>query len=298
MNIAITLNGSEVIGRPGMTILELAQENNVYIPTLCHDSHLIPTGACGVCLVENGSNGNLLTACNSPIQPGMTITTDSPRVIEERRIVVERMLADHPDACLICEKGNRCALRKIASELGIDRTRFDQNRKYIPLQDANPFIVRDLSKCIHCDMCIRACQELQGAGAYDQSNFDKPMKETLCEFCGLCVSLCPVGALSEKIGKYRDWATKEVKTVCPYCGCGCSMYLHVRDNQIVGISAAEDNSVNGNLLCVKGRYGLDFVNHKDRLLKPLVKRNGKLEEASWEEALNLVAEKLKQIKQD
>jgi len=298
LNITITLNGSEVIGRPGMTILELTQESGVYIPTLCHDSHLIPTGSCGVCLVEDESNGNLLTACNSPIQSGMRIRTDSPRVIEERRIVVERILANHPDACLICEKGNRCALRKIASELGIGRIRFDQNRSYIPLQDDNPFIIRDLSKCIHCDMCIRACQELQGARAYDQSNFDKPMKETLCEFCGLCVSLCPVGALSEKIGKYRDWAIKEVRTVCPYCGCGCSICLHVRDNQILGISAAEDNSVNGGLLCVKGHYGLDFVNHKDRLLQPLIRRNEKLEEASWEAALNLVAERLKQIKQD
>lgn len=296
--ISVTLNGSQASGHPGMTVLELAQESKVYIPTLCHDSHLIPTGACRVCLVEDESNGDLFTACNTPIRPGMNIKTDSPRVIAARRVVVERILANHPDSCLVCDKGNQCELRKIAAELGIGLIRSSRARRYFPLQDENPFIVRDLSKCILCDKCIRACQELYGVGAYDSFNFNKPMSETSCEFCGLCVSLCPVGALSEKLGKYKDWATKQVRTTCPFCGCGCSIYLHVRDNQIVGVSAAEDNSANGILLCVKGRYGFDFVNHKERLTKPLIRKNGKLEEASWEEALSLIAERLKQIKQN
>lgn len=298
VTIALVLNGSQVSGRPGMTILELAQENNVYIPALCHDPHLIPTGTCRVCLVEDESNGDLLTACNTPIRAGMNIKTDSPRVIAARRVIVERLLANHPDSCLVCDKGNQCELRKIATELSIGLVRPSKARHYFPLQDDNPFIVRDLSKCILCDKCVRACQELYGVGAYNCFNFDKPMAETSCEFCGLCVSLCPVGALSEKLGKYKDWATKRVRTICPFCGCGCSIYLHVRDNQVIGVSAAEDNSVNGNLLCVKGHYGFDFVNHKERLVKPLIKKNGNLEEASWEEALDLIAERLKWIKQD
>lgn len=296
--IPVILNDSQVSGRPGMTVLELAQENRVYIPTLCHDPRLIPTGTCRVCLVEDEANGDLLTACNTSIRPGMNIKTDSPLVIEARKTVVERILSNHPDSCLVCDKGNQCELRKIASELGIGLVRSTKARHYLPLQDENPFIVRDLSKCILCDKCVRACQELYGVGAYDCLNFNKPMTETSCEFCGLCVSLCPVGALSEKLGKYKDWATKRIKTVCPFCGCGCSIYLHVRENQIVGVSAAENNSVNDTLLCVKGRYGFDFVNHKERLTKPLIRKDGNLEEGNWEEALDLVAERLKQIKQN
>jgi len=279
-----------------MTILELAQENGIYIPTLCHDPNLIPTGSCRVCLVEDAGTGELVASCVTPIIPGMVVNTDSPKVLEARRTVVEHILASHPDSCTVCDKGNRCELRRIASELGIDHIGFSKTRHYYPLDDSNPFIVRDLSKCIQCGKCVRACNELQGVGAINYTNFNNSLSDSQCEFCGLCVSMCPVGALSEKLGKYKGRETSLVRTICPFCGCGCSIYLHVLDQRIIGVSAAADHSVNGISLCVKGRYGYDFINHEDRLTKPLIKRNGELKEASWDEALDLVAARLQQIK--
>ncbi len=304
--ITLSLNGSQVNGRPGTTILDLAQQNGIHIPTLCHDPHLIPIGACRVCLVENEATGALLASCVTPIAPGMVINTESPKVLEARRTVVELLLASHPDSCIICDKGNRCQLRKIASDLEIGQVRFGKTRHYYPIEDTNPFLERDLSKCILCGKCIRGCQELQGAWAIDYAyrGFDSkpatslevPLEQSPCEFCGLCVSLCPTGALYEKMRKYKGRETKRVRTICPFCGCGCGIYLELRDQEVIGVSADAENPVNKISLCVKGRYGYDFINHGDRLKKPLIRKNGELEEASWEEALDLVASKLEQIR--
>jgi len=232
----------------------------------------------------------------------MVLKTDSPRVIEARRTFIELMLAGHPDSCLVCDKGNRCELRKLASELEISQVRFRKLRRFYPLDDSNPFIERDLTKCILCGRCVKACHEIQGVTAIDYAyrGFDlKPaafqdggLAESPCESCGLCVSLCPVGALSDKSTRNLGKETSKVKTICPYCGCGCSIYLSVRDQEILGISPCPENSVNGISLCVKGRYGFEFIHHRERLKTPLIKREGEFVEASWDEALDLVARKL------
>ena len=304
--ITLRLNGSQVTGRPGTTILQLAQQKGISILTLCHDPHLKPVGACRVCLVENEANGTLLASCVTPIAPGMVINTESPKVIEARRTVVELLLASHPDSCLICDKGNRCQLRKIAGDLGIGEVRFSRMRHYYPIEDTNPFIERDLTKCILCGKCIRGCQELQEVGAIDYAyrGFDSipatplevPLEQSTCIFCGLCVSLCPTGALSERMRKDKGRETRRIRTICPYCGCGCGIYLEIRDQEVIGVSSDGESPVNNICLCVKGSFGYDFINHKDRLTKPLVRRNGNLEEARWDEALELVASKLQQIR--
>jgi predicted molibdopterin-dependent oxidoreductase YjgC len=236
----------------------------------------------------------------------MVINTESPRVLEARRTVVELLLASHPDSCIVCDKGNRCQLRKIASDLGVGEVRFSPMRHYYPLEDGNPFIERDLTKCIFCGKCVRGCQELMEIGAIDCAyrGFDSipvtplevPLEQSPCEFCGLCVSLCPTGALSEKMKKYEGRETRRVRTICPFCGCGCGIYLEMRDQKVIGVSADSENPVNEMCLCVKGRFGYDFINHPDRLTKPLVRRNGNLEEASWDEALDLVATGLRDIR--
>ena len=302
--ISLSLNGLQVSGKPGTTILKLAEQNGISIPTLCHDPHLNPAGACRVCLVENEANGALLASCVTPIAPGMVINTESPKAIEARRTVVELLLASHPEACLICDEGNRCELRKIATDMGIAEVRFSPMRHYYPIEDTNPFIERDLTKCILCGKCVRGCQELQEVGAIDYAyrGFDSipatslevPLEQSPCIFCGLCVSLCPTGALSAKMRKDKGRETRHVRTICPYCGCGCGIYLDIRDQEVIGVSADGDSAVNNICLCVKGSFGYDFINHKDRLTKPLVRRNGNLEEASWDEALDLVASKLQQ----
>ena len=306
--ITITINGSKVSGRAGMTILDMAQENNIPIPTLCHHPLLTPSGVCRVCVVEDESKGELVASCVTPIVPGMVIKTDSPRVINARRTVVELMLAGHPDSCLVCDKGNRCQLRTLASDLEIGRVGFDATRSYHHFEDASPFIERDLTKCILCGRCIKACREIQGVAAVDYAyrgfdlkpatSLDKPLLESVCESCGLCVSMCPVGALSDKSARYQGKETSKVKTVCTYCGCGCSIYLSVRDQEILGISSCPENSVNGISLCVKGRYGFDFIHHRDRQKTPLIKKDGEFVETSWDETLDFVASKLKSYKSE
>ena len=321
--IDITLNGSLISGHERMTILELAQKNGIYIPTLCHDPHLKPAGACRVCLVEDEKSGNLLASCVTPITSGMVINTNSEKALEARRMVVKLLLAGHPDSCIVCDKGNQCQLRKIASDLGIGHIEFDRVRRYYQIETANPFIERDLSKCIMCGKCVRGCQEIEEIGAIDYAYrgfsikpataLDLPLEQSICEFCGLCVSLCPVGALTDKLSRHNGRARESISTICTYCGVGCSIYLNVRDQKVVSVSPVEEGSVNGISLCVKGRYGYDFINSPERLTKPLIRIAPKessefnsslitnhlslFREASWEDALRLVASKLNEVKE-
>ncbi len=306
--ITITLDGREVSGYPGMTVLELAKESGVEIPTLCHDDQLVSTGACRICLVENEQNGALLASCVTPIASGMVINTHSPRVIERRKTIVKLMLTSHPDSCLVCDKGNRCQLRQIASDLGIGLVELQRIPQMASIEEVNPFLERDLSKCILCAKCIRACQELVVEGAIDYfrrgfattpATLDNvPLEESECTFCGMCVALCPTGALMEKDRTYGGTVKAKTETTCPFCGCGCSICLEVKDNQIVRVTPAREDSLNRGALCVKGGYGCDFVNSPDRLTKPLVKRGDSFEEVSWEEALEQVASGLQQVRDD
>jgi formate dehydrogenase alpha subunit len=307
-SITITLDGREVSGYPGMTILELAKESGIDIPTLCYDPHLTSIGACRVCLVEDERNGALLASCVTPIASGMVINTHSPRVIERRKTIVKLMLTSHPDSCLVCDKGNRCQLRQIASDLGIGLVELQRIPQMASIEEVNPFLERDLSKCILCAKCIRACQELvvEGAIDYFQRGFttipatlnNLPLENSECTFCGTCVALCPTGALAEKEKTYRGATHTVVQTTCPYCGCGCNIYLEAKDGHVVRIMPSKDSSVNNGALCVRGSYGCDFVNSTDRLTKPLVKRDNNFEEVSWEEALEQVANGFKRVKDE
>jgi formate dehydrogenase alpha subunit len=306
--ITITLDGREVSGYPGMTILELARESGVEIPTLCHDTHLAPTGACRVCLVENEQTGALLASCVTPIASGMVIKTRSSRVMEHRKTMVKLMLASHPDSCLICDKGNRCQLRQVASDLGIGLVELQRIPQMASIEEVNPFLERDLSKCILCAKCIRACQELvvEGAIDYFQRGFmtipatlnNLPLENSECTFCGTCVALCPTGALTEKEKTYRGTTQTVVQTTCPFCGCGCSICLEVKDGHVVRVTPGKESSVNKGTLCVRGSYGCDFIHSPNRLLKPLVKVNGNFEALSWEEALELVGTQFQRIRDE
>jgi len=305
--ITITLNGREVSGQPGMTILDLAEESGVAIPTLCHDPHLVPIGACRVCIVEDESSGALMASCVTPIASGMVINTQSPRVQERRETLIKLMLASHPDSCLVCDKGNRCQLRKIASDMGIGLVEFQRIPQFAAIEEVNPFIERDLSKCILCAKCIRACEELVVEGAIDYFNRgfiskpatlgDLPLEKSECTFCGTCVALCPTGALTEKEKAYRGATTATVRTVCPFCGCGCDICLEAKGNYLVQVRPDQDSSLSHGTLCVKGSYGCDFVHSPERLTSPMVKENGDFKAVSWEEALRLVAEEFKRVKE-
>ena len=305
--ITITLDGVEVSGYLGMTVLDLARESGVDIPTLCHDPYLTPIGACRLCLVEDDSSGTLLAACVSPIRPGMVINTRSTRVIERRKTIIQFMLASHPDSCLVCDKGNRCQLRKLASEMGIGLVQFQRIPQLGAIEEVNPFIERDLSKCILCAKCIRADQELVVEGAIDYIGRgfaskpatlnDMPLEKSECTFCGTCVALCPTGALMEKDRTYGGTTTTTVDTVCPFCGCGCTICLEVKDNHVVRARPSTESPVNHGTLCVRGCYGYDFVHSSERLTSPLVKMDDNLQVVSWEQALDQVAAEFKRIKE-
>ncbi len=306
--VDLTINGNKITCEEGITIMEAAAQNKIEIPNLCYDKRLAPYGACRLCIVEDKNRG-LVASCHTPCEDGMEIETNSERVRKLRKLILELILAAHPYDCMTCEKSGDCKLEKYAYEYGVKESRFIGERRKRDILAENPFIIRDYNKCIYCGLCVRVCDEVQKNFAVEFANkgfnagvttpFDKGMEESNCVFCGQCVSLCPAGALTEKarVGKGREWEFRKVETICPYCGCGCGIVLYIKDDKIIKVSGAESNPVNEGWLCVKGKFGLDFVEHEDRLKKPLIRKNNKFVEATWEEALEFVANKLKEIKQ-
>ncbi len=304
----IKVNGVAVDVEEGTTLLHAVERAGFRVPTLCYHPAVSAQGSCRVCLVEEENGGGLLTACDTLVREGMSVLVDTERVVEARREALRLIFSAHPVHCEVCEAANACRLRELASTLGLSGRELPFLQDFRPVVDANPFYLRDLSKCISCGLCVRACQEVQGVGNYEMlgrggnarpgTSLDTHLEASVCEFCGLCASLCPVGALVEKPFLHQGPEERGVVTVCPYCGVGCSLVLKVRDNRIVGVEAGVEHSVNGWSLCVKGRYGLDFVHHPERLKKPLVRKEGGLVEAEWEEALDLVASRLAAIREE
>ncbi len=203
--VALTMNGAPVSGRAGMTILEVARENGIDIPTLCYLKDLSPIGACRVCVVEVEGTRNLVGSCHTPIAEGMVIHTHSPRVVKARRLLIELMLANHPDNCLVCDAANRCELRQLAADMDIGLPPFRVKKHYYPIEDVSPYIVRDLSKCILCQRCVRACDEIAKQKVFNLAyrgldckvvvDLDQPINKDVCRDCDVCISLCPTGAL-------------------------------------------------------------------------------------------------------
>jgi len=308
--VNVTINGQKVQAQAGQTILEAAQSVGVKIPTLCHHPALEPIGACRVCLVEVVGQRTLQPSCTFKVTEGMEVWTRSPKAEEARRFVLELILSDHPLDCMTCERTGNCELQDLAYEYGIEQTRFPGVQHHYPVDDSNPFYVRDYEKCILCRRCVRACEEINGVEAIGVINrgfdnkigtaFDGLMQDSVCEFCGMCVAVCPTGALVPQLRQHqgRPWEFDKVATTCPYCGVGCQFYLEVKDGRIVQVSSKWDAPANHGWTCVKGRFGWDYVHHPDRLTQPLIRREkgGELEAATWEEALDLVATRMSDIK--
>ena len=298
--ITLTIDGQGVEARQGMTVLEAACEAGIYIPTLCYDPDLEPYGGCRLCVVGIEGVRGQPAACTTPVTSGMVVHTSTPAVNQIRRYALELIISNHPLDCLTCVKNQRCELQKVAAYLGITERRLPWTYRERPVDRSNPFFTLDHNYCILCARCVRACDEITGVNAIEiiSRGYDsyvgtfgnKPLLESICRSCGECMVRCPVAAM---VPRENIEPAGEIETTCPYCGVGCGMYLGIRNGRIVGVRGNRDNPVNKGELCVKGRFGVaEFVNHPERLTIPLVKRKGKFVEASWDEALELVAKKL------
>ncbi len=305
--IEITINNVKYQVKKGTTILNACESVGIDIPTLCYDDRLKPYAACRLCLVEVEGWKKLVTACTTKIEESISIKTHSQKVIKARKDILNLLVSNHPLECLTCEKSGNCKLQDYCYEYGITSGEYKGEKTKYPIDDSNYFYIYDPNKCILCGKCVRVCSELQGTNAIGLEDrgfktkvvapFDKGLAKSECVSCGNCVSVCPVGALMPKTKeKFRYWEVKKVSTTCSYCGVGCQMDLLVKDNKVVGVEP-KNMSPNRGLLCVKGKFGYKFINHPDRLKTPLIKRNGKFEEATWDEAYKVIVDKVNATKE-
>lgn len=308
--IDLNIDGRDIQADPGKSLLSVARENGIYIPTLCYHPRTQKAGKCRICVVEVKGLPGLQVSCSLAAVDGMIVRTDTVKIIETRKMIVELYLASGKHYCPSCGADGICELQDVVKRLGIEKSSFPVLDKAYELDSSSPMIIRDMNKCIHCFRCIVGCNELvvnevldmgyRGSRMSVVCDLDRPMGKSSCVICGECVQLCPTGALTEKktMGMESNRDTVKVRTTCPYCGIGCQIFLHVRDNEILKVTGVEAAKPNYGSLCIKGRFGYDFVNSPDRLASPLIRKDGKLVEVSWEEALDYTAGKLLETKKE
>ncbi len=305
--VNLTIDGTQVTVSKTATIYEAAMEIGIKIPVLCYAKKLMPYGACRFCLVQvEQMKGRLIPACTTPVSEGMVVTTTSAEIEKVRKTVMEFLLVNHVLDCPVCDKGGECDLQDLAYEFGSTSNRFEGEKFDLPTDEVNPLIERNMNRCVLCGRCVRVCDEVVGYGSYSFINrgfetkiataYDRGLS---CEFCGQCVSLCPVGAILPRPFKFkaRPWQIKEVDSVCGYCGNGCTVTLGVKDNKVETIRFNDEIGVNDGNLCIRGRFGYSYVNHENRLTKPLVRKDGQLVEVEWDEALRVAADGLAKAQQ-
>ncbi|AAR33677.1 molybdopterin-dependent oxidoreductase [Geobacter sulfurreducens] len=304
--VTLTIDDKQVTVPKDATIFDAAKQAGIRIPILCHDKKLHPFGGCRMCLVEvEQMKGRQIPACTTPVTEGMIVRTMTDEIVKARKMVLELLLLKHPIDCPVCDAAGDCDLQNLTYEYGVDTNRFTDEKFNWKIDYVNPLIERDMNRCVHCGKCARICDEIVSFGAYSFINrgieakigteFDGPLN---CEFCGSCVSVCPVGALISRPFKFkaRWWALNKVKTVCSYCGTGCQLTLGVKDNKVLTTIYDENQGFHNGQLCTRGRWGYQFVNSSKRLTTPLIRKGDTLQPASWDEALGMVADRLKTSK--
>ena len=303
--LKLTIDGKEVTGRPDQTILEVAKENGIYIPTLCYHPRLSLLKSCRICLVDVQGVEMPMASCATPVVEGMVVQTRTERVEKMRLEALKLLLVNHPLDCPVCDAGGECQLQNRTYEFGIEKNEFPPEKREIPSTPyGTPLIRQWFDRCVMCLRCIQACMDVPGADVLEVAEHGFPshvkaVRKENCISCGECLHMCPVGALTENLSpiKGRTWQLNRIQTTCTFCGCGCQLELNaLGSRKVVKVTTKGEAGINQGSLCVKGRFGFDFIHHPDRLQKPLVKKSGVFVEVSWEEALGLVATKLEEIK--
>ena len=325
----VIIDGKTIVAEGKKTILDVARENGISIPSLCDHSQLIPFTGCRLCLVQIKGRRGYLPSCSTLVQEGMEVKTSTPRLRKLRAKILELILTEHPHACLICaEKENcdefkstirkvgettgcvlcpnngRCQLQDVVEEIKLSKVNFPAVYRDLEIKKQDPFFDRNYNLCILCGRCVRICHEVRGLSTIAfirrgsetvvSTALDKSLIDSNCQFCGACVDVCPTGALTEKAAKYLSLPDKKTSLICPFCSTGCVLDVNLHDGKIVSSQPSAEGAVNKGQACVRGRFTLrDVLYDSQRLTQPLIKRKGKLEEASWEEALEIVAGKLK-----
>ena len=303
--VTLTINGQQVSVPAGTLLIEAAKQVGVQIPHFCYHPKLKPDANCRMCLVEIEKLPKLQTACSTPVSEGMVVHAGSPKVTEARNGVMEFILSSHPLDCPICDQGGECHLQDLAHEYSGQYSRFKEEKRAFEKEYFGPIIEKEMNRCIQCMRCVRYCDEVIDSNALrgmDRGNMTQPgtfMRQELeCEFCGGCIQICPVGALTSRVAMYdyRPWQLKKIETICPHCGDGCLMKVESRDEKVMRVTSEQGRGRNDGDLCAKGFFGYQFINHQKRLAQPLIQRSGQLVPISWYQVLPEAATRLAQIK--
>src|SRR5436309_1303306 len=307
-DVNITVDGKKVTAPAGTLLIEACKSVGIEVPSFCYYPNLSLQGACRMCLVKIEKMPKLQTACTTVITEGMAVTTDSPEIHQARKGMVELLLGNHPLDCPVCDAGGECELQDMTFAYGAAESKYMEAKEHRDEQQWSPVVYFDRPRCILCYRCVRVCGEGMDVWALGVQNrgvssIIAPNKEDHleCEECGMCIDICPVGALTSGAYRYktRPWEMKHVGTTCTHCADGCKTTLGVRRSdtgmEIVRGDNRDKSGINGDFLCIKGRYAFDFANNEDRLTQPLVRKNGRLVPATWEEAFEVVGKRFKGI---
>ncbi len=302
--VNLTIDGRPVTATAGSLVIETVKKLGGEIPSFCYYPGLSLQAACRMCVVEIEKMPKLQTACTTVVSEGMVVRTETEKVAQARKSALEFVLTNHPLDCPVCDKGGECELQDMVFRYGASESRFAEEKNHVEEKQFSPLVFFDAPRCILCYRCIRVCDEamdvnalgiaFRGAHSEIIPNQDEKLE---CEECGMCIDICPVGALTSGPYRYktRPWEMKYTGTICNHCGDGCKTTLSVRNNEIIRANNRDTSGVNNDFLCIKGRFGWDFVNDERRLTQPLVRQEGQLAASSWDAALGRVAEQLNQI---
>jgi len=306
--VSLNVDGRTIAVPAGTLLIEACRSAGIEVPSFCYYPGLTLRAACRMCLVEIEKAPKLQTACTVVVQPGMVVHTDTPQVHAARQAMLEFLLTNHPLDCPVCDKGGECELQDMAFRYGAAESRFSEEKEHQPELRFSPVVYYDRPRCILCLRCVRICHEgmdvkalgVAARGVRSVIIPNRPDGTLQCQECGMCVDICPVGALLPAAYRHktRPWEVRYVATTCAHCGDGCRVTLSNRQQQVIRANNRDKAGINGEFLCIKGRYAFDFVSHPERLKRPLVRRNGRLEPVSWAEALRTVAVRLKQVTEE